>query len=77
MPSSEGRSVQRNIDRIHQSSYYVAFTEMVKVLNTKILKYIKLITINLQCSTIKSIKIIKNIKNKPFQAFQLFITVHE
>jgi hypothetical protein len=56
----------------HQSTYYVAFTEINKILNIKILKYVKLITINLQCCNINSIK---SIKNKPFQVLQLFTTV--
>jgi hypothetical protein len=47
----------------------VAFTEMIKILNIKTLKYIKLITINSQCCNIN------NIKYKLFQVLQLFITV--
>ena len=31
-----GRSIQRNVDPTHQSSYYVAFTEVIKILSIKI-----------------------------------------
>ena len=40
-----GRSIQRNVAPTHQSSYYVAFIEVIRILNTKILKYIKLIKV--------------------------------
>jgi hypothetical protein len=46
--SSGGRSVQRNVDPTHQSSYHVALIGVIKILNIKIIKYIKLKTINLQ-----------------------------
>ena len=72
VPSSGGRSVQSNVDPTHQSGYYVVFTEIIIILNTKILKYKKLITINLQCCNINSIR---SINNKPFQVLQLFTTV--
>jgi hypothetical protein len=52
--------MQRNVDRTHQSSYYVAFTEVIKILNIGILKYVKLITINLECCNINNIQSIKN-----------------
>jgi hypothetical protein len=51
-----GRSVQRNVDPTHQSSYHVALTGVIKILNIKILTYIKLKTINLQCYNINNIK---------------------
>jgi hypothetical protein len=57
VPSSGSCSVQRIVGPTHQSSYYVAFTEVIKILNIKILKYVKLITIKLECC---------NIKSKPF-----------
>jgi hypothetical protein len=47
-----------------QTSYYVALAEIIKILNIKILKYIKLTSIKSQCFNVKSIK---NIKSKPFQ----------
>ena len=37
MPSSGGSSIQSNVDPTHKSSYYVAFTEVIKVLKIKIL----------------------------------------
>ena len=48
VPSSAGRSVQSNVDPTHQSGYYVAFIEFINILNIAILKYIKLMTINVQ-----------------------------
>ena len=68
MPSSGSRSIQRNVDPTHHSSFYVAFAEVFKILNTKILKYIKLITIKPPCCNINSIK---SVKNNPFQVLQL------
>jgi hypothetical protein len=59
VPSSGGRSIQRNVDATQQSSYDVAFTEVIKTFNIKILKCIKLIIINLQCCNINTIKSIK------------------
>jgi hypothetical protein len=59
VPSSGGRSVQTDVDPTHLSSCYVAFPEVIKILNIKILKYIKLITINLQFCNINSIKVLK------------------
>jgi hypothetical protein len=47
----------------NESSYYDAFAEMIGILNFEFLKFIKLITINLQCNT----NSIKSIKSKPFQ----------
>jgi hypothetical protein len=32
----------KDVDPTQQSSYYVAFTEVIKILNTKILKYVTL-----------------------------------
>ena len=52
VPSSGGHSIWRNVDPTHQSSYYVAFTEVIRILSIKILKYVKLMTINLQCCNI-------------------------
>jgi hypothetical protein len=72
VPSSAGLSIHRNVDLTHQPSYYVAFTDMTKILDVNILKYVKLITINSQRCTINSIK---SIKNKPFQVLQSFATV--
>jgi hypothetical protein len=40
-----------------KSSYYVAFRGVIKLLNIKILKYIKLITVSLKCN-INSVKIL-------------------
>jgi hypothetical protein len=40
-PSSGGRSVQRNVDPTHRSGYSVAFTEIIKILDIKILKYME------------------------------------
>jgi hypothetical protein len=40
-----GLSIQKNIDPTHQSSYLVAFTKVIKILNIKIRTYIKLIII--------------------------------
>jgi hypothetical protein len=37
MPSSEGRSVQRNVGQPRQSSYDVALMEVTEILNIKIL----------------------------------------
>jgi hypothetical protein len=51
VPSSEGRSIKRNVGPTHQSNY-VAFTEVIKMLNFKIRKHIKLITINLKVVTL-------------------------
>ena len=56
MPSTGGRSIQSNVDPTHQSSYYVAFTKVITILIITILKYIKLITINLKYYNINSIK---------------------
>jgi hypothetical protein len=72
VPSTGGRSIQRNVDPTHRSSYYVAFTEVIKILNVIIIKYVKLMTINLQCCNINSTK---SVNNKPFQVLQLFATV--
>jgi hypothetical protein len=41
--------VQRNVDPTRQSSYYVALTEVIKILYIKILKYTKLTTGNCWC----------------------------
>jgi hypothetical protein len=41
VPSSGGLSIKRNVDPTRQSSYYVAFTELIIIL-----KYIKLIPID-------------------------------
>jgi hypothetical protein len=62
MPSSGRRSIQRNVGPTHQSSY-VALTEVIEILNIEVLKYIKLITVNLQCCNINSSK---SVKSKPF-----------
>jgi hypothetical protein len=53
-------------------SYCVSFTEEIKILNINILRYMKLITINLGCFNINGIE---SIKNKPFTVLQLFTTV--
>jgi hypothetical protein len=45
-----------NVDTTHQSSHYVAFTGVIKILKIKILKYTKLITTSWQCCSIDSIK---------------------
>jgi hypothetical protein len=50
--------MQRKIGTTHHCSYYAAFTEMIKILNIEILKYIKLITINPQRCNINSMIII-------------------
>jgi hypothetical protein len=72
VPSSGCRSIQSNVDPTHQYNYYVAFTEVIKRLNIKILKYVKLMTINVQCFDINSTT---NMNNTPFQVLQLFATV--
>ena len=72
MPSSTGRSIQRNVDLTHQPSYYVAFTEMTKILDVNILKYVKLITINSQRCTINSIKSIKKSRSSYCSCLQLY-----
>jgi ABC-type proline/glycine betaine transport system permease subunit len=46
VPSPGVRSIKRNADPIHRSSYYAAFTKVIKTLRIEILKYIKLIAIN-------------------------------
>jgi hypothetical protein len=55
-PSPDSRSVQRKVDTIRQSNYYVALREAVKILNIKIPKHTKLTAIKQQCCNIKSIK---------------------
>jgi hypothetical protein len=72
VPSSGGRTLERNVDPTHQSSYYVAFTGVIKILDIKFLKCIKFITVNLQRRNINSIK---GIDRKPFQAQQLLAAV--
>lgn len=57
-----GRSIKRNVDPTHQSGHYVAFTEMVTILNITILKYTKLITIYAQCCNIYSIKNVNSLR---------------
>jgi hypothetical protein len=68
VPSSGGRTLQRNVHPTHQSSYYVVFAGVIQILDIKILKYIKFITVNLERCNINSIK---SIARKPFQAQQL------
>jgi hypothetical protein len=72
MASSGGRSVQRNVEWLHHSSYCVAFTEAITILNNKILKCIKLITINLQCCSINSNKIFKVSRSSYGRCLQLY-----
>jgi hypothetical protein len=55
-----GLSIQRNIDPIHQSSYLVAFTKVIKISNIEILKYIKLVIINRNVVMLKVLKVLKN-----------------
>jgi hypothetical protein len=62
--------VQRNVDPTHQCSYYVALTELIKILYIKILKYMKLINVKLQYCSVISVK-----KSKPFQVQQLCAAV--
>jgi hypothetical protein len=69
---NRGSSVEKNFDATPQSSYYTVFTEVIKILKTKILKYLKLITINLQSCNINSIK---RIKTHPFHVQHLFPNV--
>jgi hypothetical protein len=62
-----GPLLDGNVGTTHQSSYYVAFTEIIKMLGIKILKYMRLIATNLHCCNINSTK---SIKSKPFQVLQ-------
>jgi hypothetical protein len=39
------RSIQRNVDPTHQSSYYVAITDMIKILNINVIKMLTWILI--------------------------------
>jgi hypothetical protein len=59
------------VDPTHQSSYYFAFTEVIKIWNTKILKYVKFIIINLKCN-INSIKGIKIKRSRCCSCLQLY-----
>jgi hypothetical protein len=52
-------SVQGNVHSTHLSSYYAASTEMIKILNIAILKYIKLITINYNVVILTVLKVLK------------------
>jgi hypothetical protein len=52
-------------------SYCVAFTEEIKILNIKILRYIKLITINLQCCNINGTESIQNSRSGCCSCLQL------
>jgi hypothetical protein len=72
VPSSEGRTLQRNVDPTHQSSYYVVFTAVIKILDIKFLKYIKFITVNSEWRNINSIK---ETESKPLQVQQLLAAV--
>jgi hypothetical protein len=72
VPSSGGRTFQRNVDPTHQSNYYVAFTGVIKILDINFLKYITFITVNSEwCNT----NTIKSIDIKTCQAQQLLAAV--
>jgi hypothetical protein len=69
-----GRTIIRHIDPKHEYSYYVAFPAVTKILNIKILKYLKSITIHLQCCKINSLESIKIKALQVLQFAALWIT---